>query len=246
MNNKIKLAGLLISVLALSACSQSKTTEAEASFAASSIESLNGESSATDGMSIQSTSFVPSVSNVITPEDTLDINVFKVPDLSIKQLKVESSGLISLPLIGAVKVTGLTITQAEQQITQRLKEYMQDPKVTVIRTDKAITNRVTIEGAVIAPGVFPIKGNLSFLQAVAMAQGVTDLADSKSVLLYRDGGQHVVNLDLIRTGQIPDPKLRGDDRIVVLKDSGKVRNKKVLDVIPILTSPITTLFGLGG
>ena len=148
-----------------------------------------------------------------------------------------------MPLIGTVKVTGMTITQAEQTITQKLKQYMQEPKVSIVRTDKAISNRVTVEGEVKSPGVFPIKGNLSFLQAIAMAQGLSEVANSRNVLFYRDGGQHLVNLDLVRTGQISDPVLRGDDRIVVVKDRAKVREKKTLEYIPAVLAPISVLGG---
>ena len=134
--------------------------------------------------------------------------------------------------------------QAEQKITQRLKKFMQDPKVSLTRTDKAIIKRVTVEGEVKTPGVFPIKGNLSFLQAIAMAQGISTLGDTRTVLFYRDGSQHRINLDLVRKGQIPDPTLRGDDRIVVLKDPKKVKEKRLLEFLPAITAPLSLIPGL--
>ena len=138
-------------------------------------------------------------------------------------------------------MAGLTIAQAEQKITQRLKEFMQDPQVSISRTNKAIENRVTVEGAVKSPGVFPIKGNMSFLQAIALAQGLTEVGDSRGVFFYRDGTRHLVNLDLVRNGTIADPGLRGDDRIVVMQDSAKVREKKVLEYLPAVTAPFSIL-----
>ena len=179
------------------------------------------------------------VSDLIAAQDVLDVNVFKVDDLSAKKLTVEANGTISLPLIGTVKVQGLTIDQAEKTITARLKKYMQDPKVSITRTDKAMAKRVTVEGEVRMPGVYPIKGNLSFLQAIAMSQGLTEVADTRNVLLYRDGGQHNVSLELIRLGRLQDPVLRNDDRIVVLKDPKKVREKKLLQYIPAVTAPFS-------
>ncbi len=243
-------------MLVLSACSstQPPPTAAERAYAANSVAALNNApSSATNAVSRQYTGAVrptrtsyrpqPTISSVINPQDVLDINVFKVKDLSLQKITVESSGIISMPLIGSVKLTGLTISQAEQTITQRLKQYMQDPKVSVTRTDKAISNRVTVEGEVKAPGVFPVKGRVSFLQAIAMAQGLTEVGDSRNILFYRDGGQYNVNLDLVRIGQIPDPGLRGDDRIVVLKDPTKAREKKVLEYLPVITAPFNILRG---
>ena len=261
MNTKnIKSSGLILaSVVLLSACSNSSSrqpTMAETAAAARSVEVLNSSSSYQQptqvGMQSQYGNIASPVvrrtsyqatSSSISVQDTLDINVFKVPDLSAKALKVETNGAISMPLIGSVNVAGLSIIQAEQVITQKLTKFMQDPKVSIIRTDKAITNRVTVEGEVKTPGVFPIKGNLSFLQAIAMAQGLSDLADSSNVLFYRNGGQHRIDLDLVRTGQIPDPVLRGDDKIVVLKDRAKVKEKKVLDYLPAVTAPFSILGG---
>ena len=248
--NRVLLA--LASISFLSACSSfspQPPTVAETEAAARSVNVLNSApAGATPQYAVHSTrvatkiAYRPTVASTISPQDTLDINVFKVPDLSAKALKVESNGAISLPLIGSVKIAGLNIAQAEQLITQKLSQYMQAPKVSVIRTDSAISKRVTVEGEVKTPGVFPIKGNLSFLQAIAMAQGLTEMADSRSVLFFRDGAQHNVSLDLVRTGKIADPVLRGDDRIVVLKDAAKVREKKVIDYLPAVMAPFS-LFG---
>ena len=247
---KNRMLLVLVSISLLSACSSlspQSPTVAETAAAARSVEVLNHTPAGAMPQYVagNARAVTKVVSSAISPQDTLDVNVFKVADLSAKALKVESNGAISLPLIGSVKVAGLSIGQTEQLITQKLSQYMQAPKVSVIRTDSAVSKRVTVEGEVRTPGVFPIKGNLSFLQAIAMAQGLTDLANSRSVLFFRDGAQHNVSLDLVRTGRIADPILRGDDRIVVLKDAAKVREKKVIDYLPAVMAPLS-LFGIGG
>lgn len=230
---------LAIFVLAfLSACSSSSPyvpTAAEAKSAARTVDTLNSAKAPLANRFV-------TISDRITTQDILDVNVFKVPDLSAKGLTVESNGTISLPLIGTVKVAGLTMVQAEQMLTRMLTEYMQAPQVSVIRTNKAIEKRVTVEGEVKTPGVYPIKGNLSFLQAIALAQGLSDVGDSRGVFFYRDGTRHLVNLDLVRNGTISDPMLRGDDRIVVMKDTVKVREKRLLEVIPAVTSPFAIFY----
>ena len=249
---------VLLPLVVLTACTSSSPyvpTPAETSAAARSVDELNAQSgsvqygntvpakSAYQATRAPSYQRAPAVSDRISTEDKLDVNVFKVPDLSAKDLTVEASGAISLPLVGTVQVAGLTIAQAEQKITQRLTEFMQDPQVSISRTNKAIEKRVTVEGAVMSPGVFPIKGNLSFLQAIALAQGLTEVGNSRGVFFYRDGKRHLVNLDLVRNGTISDPILRGDDRIVVMQDSAKVREKKVLDYLPAVTAPFSILRG---
>lgn len=180
-------------------------------------------------------------STMISEQDKLDVTVFKVPELSATDLTVETNGAISLPLLGSVVVRGLSITQAEQKIAGMLsRNYMQDPKVTVTRKEQAF-KRVTVEGAVRTPGVFPITGRMTFLQAIALAQGITELANDKGVIVFRNGRQYGVNLDLIRNGKAPDPILQNDDRIVVLKSDNKVLEQKVIDYLPALLSPFSLL-----
>lgn len=245
---KFKLSLAFLCTVLLSACSSSsyKPSAAETAAAARSVDALNTSAGGSYSAPARSTTIgsntsVPSysrppsaipaykapaapavVSNRLTAGDVLDVNVFKVPDLSAKDLTVESSGKISLPLVGSVSVAGLTITQAEQKITQRLTQFMQAPQVSISRTNKAIEKRVTVEGEVRTPGVFPIKGNLSFLQAIALAQGLSEAGDSRNVYFYRNGQRNVVNLDLVRNGTIPDPQLRGDDRIVVVRGEKRI------------------------
>ena len=178
---------------------------------------------------------------MISEQDVLDVVVFKVPELSAMDLTVETNGAISLPLVGSVIVRGLSITQAEQKIAGLLrKSYMQDPKVSITRKEQAF-KRVTVEGAVRTPGVFPITGRMTFLQAIALAQGLTDLANDKAVVVFRNGRQYGVNLDLIRNGKAPDPILQNDDRIVVLKSDNKVLEEKVINYLPALLSPFSLL-----
>ncbi|KAG1651219.1 3-methylmercaptopropionyl-CoA dehydrogenase [Nymphon striatum] len=205
----------------LTACTSSSPyvpTPAETSAAARSVDALNAQPNAdpyATTVPVRSAyqpnkaptyNRAPVVSDRISTNDTLDVNVFKVPDLSAKNLTVESSGAISLPLVGTIQVAGLTIAQAEQKITQRLTEFMQAPQ--------------------------------------PLAQGLTEVGNSRGVFFYRDGTRHLVNLDLVRNGTISDPLLRGDDRIVVMKDSAKVREKKVLDYLPAVTAPFSILRGL--
>lgn len=233
----------VLSLLMLSACTSStrsyNPSVAEKTAAASSVDALNR------GVAIPRTapkaypSVAPASGANLNVGDKLDVNVFKVADLSAKDLTVEASGTISLPLIGSVAVAGLSITQAEQKITQKLTKFMQAPQVSISRTNKSVENRVTVEGEVRTPGVFPIKGNLSFLQAIALAQGISDVGDSRNVFFYRNGQRYPVNLDLVRNGTIADPILQNDDRIVVMKDLGKQREKKFLEYVPVLTSPFS-------
>ena len=247
--NKTSLGLSLLSVLLLSGCATTRPynpTVAETKAAASSVDALNRgtvvqsqNTTNRTATTYNTQAAIPSAGANLNVGDVLDVNVFKVADLSAKNVTIESSGTISLPLVGTVAVAGLSISQAEQKITQKLTQFMQAPQVSISRTNKSIENRVTVEGEVRTPGVFPIKGNLSFLQAIALAQGLSDVGDSRKVFFYRNGQRYPVNLDLVRTGSIADPILQNDDRIVVMKDLEKEREKKLLEYIPAITSPFS-------
>lgn len=243
MNIKNKDLGItslsMLLVLFLSACSSSNNpSAAEKSAAAKSVDALN-RGVAPQKVAPQPFKAAPTTASNLNVGDVLDVNVFKVDDLSAKNLTVEGSGSISMPLIGNVAVAGLSISQAEQRIAQKLTKFMQAPQVSISRTNKSVEKRVTVEGEVRTPGVFPIKGNLSFLQAIALAQGLSEVGDSQNVFFYRNGQRYPVNLDLVRNGTIADPVLQNDDRIVVLKHQGKIREKKFLEYVPVLTSPFS-------
>ncbi len=161
-------------------------------------------------------------------------------ELSAKDVIVESNGMVSLPYIGNVNLLGLTLQQAERRIEALLSKDLQNPKVSIKRTQKAI-RQVTVEGAVKTPGVFPIVSSMTFLQAIAMSQGITDLADVTHVFVFRDGIQYAVDLYKVRHGLSPDPVLKQNDRIVVLKSNRKVKEKKVLEYLPALLTPLSLI-----
>ena len=113
----------------------------------------------------------------IGPSDVLDISVFQVPELT-KSVQVSESGTVNLPLVGEISVAGQSAQEVERDLTARLgAKYVKNPQVTVY-VKEYNSSRVTITGAVSNPGVFPIKGNTSLVQVVAMAGGLGDASDS--------------------------------------------------------------------
>ena len=102
----------------------------------------------------------------IGAEDLLEIQVFGVDQLA-RTVRVNMRGFISLPLVGPVGVAGLTAPEAEALIVKKFGEsYLQDPQVSLFIKEFTV-QRVTIEGAVNRPGIFPIRGPTSLLQALA-------------------------------------------------------------------------------
>lgn len=172
----------------------------------------------------------------IGPQDLLEISVFQVQDLN-RTVRVNSQGQISLPLVGTVQAGGKTVQQLETHIAGLFSEsYLQDPQVTVF-VKEFTSQRVTLEGAIKNPGIYPLTGRTSLLQALAMAGGVTDLANLQGIVVFRtvDGQRMAAVFDLkaIRAGNAEDPQVYGDDVVVVDQSGARTGLRRILETIPV-------------
>lgn len=118
-----------------------------------------------------------------------------------------------------MRVEGMTQPELEKRLAAMLGEkYLQDPQVTVF-IQEFTAQRVTVEGEVKTAGVFPIKGDMTLVQAVALAGGLSNLADPSKTVLFRKQGNAIkaynIDLDDVREGKMRDPYLRNDDRVIV-------------------------------
>lgn len=171
----------------------------------------------------------------IGPQDLLEIQVFGVPELT-STVRVNSRGFVSLPLIGQVRAAGLTHEELAASIAAELsEEYLQDPNVNIFIKEYT-SQRVTIEGAVKQPGIYAIHGQTTLLQAIAIAQGLESLADPGDIKLFRNqpsGARKVLSFSLnqIRSGEVTDPLVQGNDIIVVQTSTGKSIVKGITDTI---------------
>ena len=169
------------------------------------------------------------------PSDLLAVTVFQVPDLN-REVRVNNSGQISLPLIGGVDVAGLTVGDVEQEIATRYQgRYLQNPQVSVFVKEFS-SQRVTVSGAVKKPGIYPMSSRLTLLQSIAMAEGFNDVGSMRNVLVFRtvDGNRQYARFDVaaIDRGEDPDPEIYGDDLIVVDTSAGKVTLKTLVQMSP--------------
>jgi polysaccharide export outer membrane protein len=100
------------------------------------------------------------------------------------------------------------------------------------------SQRVTLEGALKKPGIFPLSGKTTLLQAIAMAEGMTDLADQRGVVIFRtvDGKKMgaVFDVKAIRSGDVADPDVYGDDIVVVDQSGSKTAVRRFIESMPIL------------
>jgi polysaccharide export outer membrane protein len=172
---------------------------------------------------------------LVGPMDILEISVFKVPELS-KSVQVANTGTINLPLLGEVQASGKTANEIEKDLTRQLgAKYLKSPQVTVYVKDHN-SQRVTVEGAVRKPGVYPIRGKLSLVQLLATAEGVDRDFYSKDVTVFRtvDGNRtsQVYDIDAIREGKADDPPLLQGDLVVVDTSAAKSALQNTLRIVP--------------
>lgn len=117
--------------------------------------------------------------------DVLEVSVWRVPELE-KIVIVGPDGTFSLPLVGRVAATGLSITELTQQLTTNLKEYLRTPQVS-IAIQRFGGTKVIVMGEVKGPGILAVPGGSTLIDVIAMAGGFTNDAIKRGVILIRGG-----------------------------------------------------------
>lgn len=157
---------------------------------------------------------------VLQRGDTLSISVWRHQDLT-QQLVVDETGNITFPLLGELKVEGLTIAQLKEYLTYLLgKDYIVDPFVTVT-VDRPKTDRqFYVYGEVRQPGAYKIEGNLTVLKAITLSGGMTDYASQVVYVKRRVAGREKrirVNINNVIKGAEADVPIQQDDIVVVTR-----------------------------
>jgi polysaccharide export outer membrane protein len=160
----------------------------------------------------------PASEYVIGPDDVLHVSVWKETELS-ETLPVRSDGRISMPLLNDVQAAGLTPTQLAASLTEKLKKFVADPRVTVIVTAMN-SQKVYVTGEVTHTGSMSLTPNMTVLQALASA-GFTQFANTKGIYVLRvENGKQVkipVNYKKLIKGEAMDQNvlLKPGDTVVV-------------------------------
>ena len=122
---------------------------------------------------------------VIGSEDVLGIRVWDEPNLS-GPMTVGPDGMISLQLIHEVKAAGLTTVQLEALLTERLKEYRNNPEVSV-QVVQVRSRKYILQGGVARTGTFPLTGPTTVLEALVNGGGFKEFSDTKKIYILRKG-----------------------------------------------------------
>lgn len=170
---------------------------------------------------IEKTSLIVTTDYWIGPEDVLDITVWRNADLS-KQVTVRPDGRISLPLIGDISAVGKTATQLAEDISAKLREYKENPQVSII-IKEVNSYAIYVLGEVAKPGKYPLKSKTTLLQAITVASGFAPTAARNKIVVFRfakDGGGQIkikASYDdiVLRDGSNQNIEMKPGDQIVV-------------------------------
>lgn len=160
----------------------------------------------------------PSATYQLRPNDTINVVVFREPDLTLNTVPISGTGEISMPLLGPMRVAGLTASQLEAQLEERLNAYLRFPDVTINIVQYG-SHLVTVEGYVTSPGIYNFSPGTKLSGAIALANGPQRIADQDEVAVFRqtEDGIAIAKFDYvaIQSGTMIDPVLEPGDRVVV-------------------------------
>jgi polysaccharide export outer membrane protein len=176
--------------------------------------------------------------------DEISVDVLGLPELS-RQVRVDASGHVSLPLAGSIDVTGKSPEEIATMIEGRLRDtYLKDPRVSVAITE-TVSQTLTVDGQVRAPGIYPVLGRMTLMKAIASAQGTSDIADPNHVVVFRqvNGQQMAALYDLraIRLGAYQDPLVYTNDVIVVDESNARRLFPQILQAVGIAMTPLVAI-----
>jgi polysaccharide biosynthesis/export protein len=187
---------------------------------------------------------------LVGPFDKLLIDVFGIKEMSDRKVQVDASGRVSFPLVGSFEVAGLTPSEIEAELETRLAQnFVRDPQVTV-NLEETVSQVITVDGQVMKPGLYPVVGRMTLMQAVATAEGTTEFAKVDDVVVFRNSnGQRyaaLYNLGAIRRGTYDDPEMYAGDVVVVGESRARRMFRDILAAAPLLTTPIIAVLQNGG
>lgn len=182
--------------------------------------------------------------HLIGPFDTLVVEVVGISDLS-REVRVDSDGRIALPVAGTVEVGRRTPAEVAGLVTERLLAgYVRNPQV-IVNVKDIESQTVTVDGAVTRPGIYPVKGDMTMMRAVARAEGLTNNARERHVVIFRKvGGREMAalyDLQAIRLGAYADPRVYPNDIVVVGSSQARQLFPQLLQTGAALLSPLILL-----
>ncbi|BBB90714.1 MAG TPA: polysaccharide biosynthesis/export family protein [Methylomusa anaerophila] len=168
--------------------------------------------------------------------DVFTVSVWGLDELQVEDIIVGAEGNINFPVVGQLKVAGLSTNDLAANIAAGLAKYVRDPKVSVIIT-KYRTTRVYVLGEVVKPGMYEIEKYCNILDALGAAGGYTDKAAKRNVFVIRSNQQgkplKVNLLNLLNKGDMSQNYALGDGDVLYLTPNNKI------DISSIISTSLT-------
>lgn len=167
---------------------------------------------------------------VASPTNLSVTNILATTQLVLQTYLVDNEGKIFFPVLGELKLGGLTKKQAEQMVVEKLKPYMKETPIVTVRM---VNYKISVIGEVTRPGTFTISNEkVNLLEALAMAGDMTVYGLRDNVKLIREdatGKQEIITLDLNKSETILSPYywLQQNDVVYVTPNKAKARNSDI-------------------
>ena len=167
---------------------------------------------------METAALAPAPSYRIGPEDVINVSVWDNPGLSM-DVMVRPDGKISLPLINEIQAADFTPVELSDAITRNLQEYVRDPHVTVSVT-QTYSKKIFLVGNVLRPGSYPLRHEMTILQALSLAGGFTTFASPRGMKLIRGTGtkqesRKINHYKMIEGTELDHYMLKPGDTIVI-------------------------------
>ena len=176
--------------------------------------------------------------------DTIEVTVYRQQDLK-KVVQINSSGMITYPLIGDIRASGIGILQFRDNIRDRLSKYIVNPQVSVNVTSIQ-SRKYSVLGEVNRPGVFSLENPVDILEATATAGGFTTDAKLETVLIIRRGTSapelYTVNLEKVMEGRDFTQNINLNNGDIIYVPATHIANvSRYFSHISKILAPFTTL-----
>lgn len=181
---------------------------------------------------------------LIGPLDTIEVEVINIQD-SKREIQVDSSGRIAMPLAGTIYAGGKTSEELSRVIETALRaHYVRAPEV-VVNIKSSVSQVATVDGQVMEPGLYPVTNQMTLMRVIASAKGLSEYARQDDVVILRTvGGRKmagVYNMGAIRKGTYPDPAIYANDFIIVGDSPQRRIFRDLVSLSPLIAAPLITI-----
>lgn len=177
--------------------------------------------------------------------DVLEISYVYSPDYN-QTVSIEPDGFVTLKLVGSLKLLGLTVDQATEQIKQQAATRLNEPEITVVLKEY-VKPHVVVSGEVAHPGSFDLRGRSTVLDAIAWSGGFKDTSKQTQVLLIRRVNPEMASQRIIDVKRLSSPEgfredveLKPDDLLIVPKN----KLGKIEPYVRVMSLGLTALYGV--